>query len=66
MTNYERIKQMDIYEMAKALVSDCNSCDVCGYTVGGGTYCKCFNSGKSMAECCSEAMKKWLESEVRE
>lgn len=56
MTNYDRIKQMSIEEMATMLENSCFDCSYC-------LACNfCNESFKD--EKCSDIVKKWLEQEV--
>ena len=58
MTNYDRIKQMSIEEMATMLDNfrlDCSYCPACDF---------CNKSFKD--EECRDIVKKWLEQEVEE
>ena len=63
-TNYDRIRKMSVEEMAKVIVEapSCLSCEylnketgLCGHSE---------SSEQSLYEGCTEATKKWLESEV--
>lgn len=57
MTNFEKIKQMSVEEMAKCFYShstNCNSCFLFNFCVE--------NDGLG----CIEVFEKWLESEVSE
>lgn len=61
MTNYERIKQMSIEEMAVMLADeiphgDCHDCNL---------ECAICERDK-FQDCCINAFYKWLESEVEE
>lgn len=63
MTNYERIKNMSVEEMAEWYVT-ADACKYCiWYSHERGT-CHCFESNKSMHDCCFAATIKMLESEV--
>lgn len=55
MTNYEKIKNMTIEEMAECLQDGINECDCCAY----GLNFACPNT-------CIYGIKKWLETEVQE
>ena len=57
MTNYERIRQMSIDEMAE-WSARCTSCDVCAFELDD-EECTCyFRMGR-----CISGHKKWLEQE---
>lgn len=51
MTNFEKIKAMDIDELAIFFQGDC-------------TFCVCFSEPGRCSLSCKEGIKKWLESEV--
>lgn len=55
MTNYEKIKQMSVEEMAEWLKDALKECDVCVY--GKQNICP---------ETCVYGVKQWLEREVEE
>ena len=62
-TNYDRIKNMSVEEMAEWYVT-ADACKYCTwYSHEKGT-CHCFESNKSMRDCCFAATIKMLESEV--
>ncbi|MGN1138292.1 MAG: hypothetical protein ACI4RM_02505 [Ruminococcus sp.] len=60
MTNFEKIKQMNIDEMAEQLffILDCDDCPIEKYKGYSDQNC---NNGT-----CKGALKKWLESEAEE
>ena len=58
MTNYERIKNMSVEEMAKAINNETNTCKLCVRSEC--TFC--INAEHS----CVHYIKQWLESEVTE
>ena len=51
MTNYEKIKAMDIDELAELFQGDC-------------TFCVFFSDPRCFSLSCKEGVKKWLESEA--
>lgn len=53
MTNFERIKEMNIEEMAEF---HSNNCDC--------TYCVCYPEPGPCSLSCKAGVKKWLESEA--
>ena len=53
MTNYEKIKAMDIDELAELFQGDC-------------TFCVCFSDPRCFSLSCKEGVKKWLESEAED
>ena len=58
MTNYERIRQMSVDEMAE-WSARCTTCDVCAFEFDD-EECTCYSR---MGRCIS-GHKKWLEQEV--
>lgn len=65
MTNFEKIKNMSVEEMAHAIAMF-TSCDVCNYC----PFEDCCNDNE-IYDCCydledSEIIQKWLNSEVKE
>ena len=60
MTNYDRIKNMSIEDMAEFMYKTNESCEsFCAYTKNG--KCNSFEGGK---QTCFIGIKLWLESEV--
>lgn len=62
MTNFDRIKQMNIEEMANEIVSqvvNIECCNDCKYK-----YFKCNSPDYHIF--CTERMEEWLESEVKD
>lgn len=59
MTNYDRIKQMSIEEMANFINNDCNG--VCGCCVFRANT-RCYED----EDKCKLGIKEWLEQEVEE
>lgn len=53
MTNYEKIKAMDIDELANFFQSDC-------------TLCVCFYKPGCCSLSCKEGVKQWFESEAED
>ena len=51
MTNYEKIKEMSIDEMAALFERDCD-------------FCVCFHEPGNCSLSCEKGVKKWLESEA--
>lgn len=62
MTNYDRIKNMTLDEMAKWLATK-NTCDVCAYEAHAAYLLACFD--EPGIERCIGGHKKWLEQEER-
>lgn len=56
MTNYEKIKNMSVDEMAKKLAEETKFCAFVG----------CPTVGNITTEDCRKCIAKWLESEVEE
>jgi hypothetical protein len=62
MTNYDRIKNMSVEEMAQIIYDINENCtDFCALTKNG--HCNTFEYGEYP---CTTGIKKWLESEVTE
>ena len=55
MTNYEKIKNMSVEEMAEWLQGGINECNCCSYRLSFGC-----------PDTCIYGIKQWLESEVEE
>lgn len=61
MTNYERIKNMTVEEIAKIIINTVEDCQqYCLFTKDG----KCNSFGNNFD--CENGVKQWLESEVLE
>jgi hypothetical protein len=61
MTNYERIRNMSVEELAEAIKSAVEDCEKhCAFTKNG----KCNSFGD--ADVCAKGIELWLESEVTE
>ena len=58
MTNFEKIKQMNVEEMAYFLNGFFTSCELCVHNTKGG--------GMGCTGGCIDGKTKWLESEVEE
>ena len=61
MTNYDRIKQMSIEEMAKMLANEIPHGDCYGCNLECATYME-----DKFENCCTNAFYRWLESEASE
>ena len=66
MTNYERIKNMTIDEMADAIAKgvSCDPCDYCPFSKYHCDATECYNRCYDFED--SEIIQKWLESEAEE
>lgn len=64
MTNFEKIKAMDIEKMANMINYITNDCEFCPAM----EICNIYSDdGKYVSiSCCKKEIKKWLESEVKE
>lgn len=56
MTNYERIKNMSVEEMADAIINTTDTCELCVRS----NCVSCVNAEGG----CTDYIKQWLESEV--
>lgn len=70
MTNFEKIKAMNIEEMANAMSKEiiCGCCPLyyeCKYTDLAAEYGIKIENGYEKNENCKEKIQKWLESEVK-
>lgn len=57
MTNYEKIKQMDVSELAKYIKDKLGNCCKCPCYEGKSTSVSC---NKTKAETCEQMIEKWL------
>ena len=66
MTNFERIKNMTVEEMAEMIFNDANNgyyyCNYCSYQSFYAPHC----TAVEIAQSCKKAIAKWLESEVQD